>query len=99
MSEQNDLISRQEAIDYFFRPYSNEEVYTNSDIREALLKLSPAEPQVDKAFRLFVEWAVNCGFGYDNIPNEYEKYKDDIKGMRYTDGLIYIAKMEVKNEC
>ncbi len=51
-----------------------------------------------QAFRLFVEWAVECDFGYDNIPEEYEKYKDDIKGLDYAEGLIYIAMREVEHE-
>ena len=35
----NDLISRQAAIDYFFRPYSNEESYSNIDIKKILKSL------------------------------------------------------------
>jgi len=45
----------------------------------------------EKALRLLLEWAIECGFGYDNIPEEYEKHKNDIADMSYTDGLIYIA--------
>lgn len=41
--------------------------------------------------RLLLDWAIECGFGYDNIPDEYEEYKDDIKDLSYTEGLIYIA--------
>lgn len=47
-----------------------------------------------KGLRLLIDWAVECGFGYDNIPNEYEKYKEDIKNMDYVEGLIYIATRE-----
>ena len=48
------------------------------------------------ALRRLIDWAVECDFGYDNIPEEYEKYKDEIeeKGLGYTPGLIYIAKQE-----
>lgn len=41
----SDLINRKDAIAYFFRPYSNEEVYSNVDIEEALNALPAAEPK------------------------------------------------------
>lgn len=47
-----------------------------------------------KGLSLLVDWAVDCGFGYDNIPEEYEKYKEEISDMRYIEGLIHIAKRE-----
>lgn len=47
-----------------------------------------------KALSLLADWATDCGFGYDNIPELYEKYKDEIKDLSYTDGLIYIAVKE-----
>lgn len=50
----------------------------------------------EKALRLLLDWAVECGFGYDNIPDEYEKYKDEIEEMNYTEGLIHIAEREVE---
>lgn len=57
-------------------------------------------PTVDvvptKALRLFIEWADECGFGYDNIPDEYEKYKDDIKDMGWIEGLMYIVLKEAE---
>ncbi len=52
----------------------------------------------EKALRLLIQWAVECGFGYDNLPEEYEKYKDDISDMDYIDGLIYIAEMELQDD-
>lgn len=48
-----------------------------------------------KALELLLDWAIECDFGFDNIPEEYEKYKDDIKDMGYKEGLIYIAEREV----
>lgn len=51
----------------------------------------------NKGLRLLIDWAVDCGFGYDNIPEEYEKYKEEISDMHYTEGLIYIAKKEAEN--
>ena len=41
----SDLINRQEAIDYFFRPYSNEESYSNVDIEKILKSLPSAQPK------------------------------------------------------
>lgn len=52
----------------------------------------------EKALLLLVEWAEECGFGYDNFPEDYETYKDEIEGMGYIDGMIYIAERVVENE-
>ena len=53
----------------------------------------------NKALRLLLDWVLECdSFGYDNIPEEYEKYKDQLKDMRYTEGLIYIAKQTIKEQ-
>lgn len=46
----------------------------------------------NEALKLLIEWAEECGFGYDNFPEEYERYKDEIEGMGYTEGMIHIAK-------
>ena len=51
-----------------------------------------------KGLRLLVNWAVECGFSYDNIPEVYEEYKEEISDMDYTEGLIYIAKKEANKE-
>lgn len=45
----------------------------------------------EEALMLLLNWAEECGFGYDNFPEEYEKYKDEIEGMGYIEGMIYIA--------
>ena len=52
----------------------------------------------EKALMLLVTWAEQCGFGYDNFPEEYEMYKDEIEGMGYIDGMIYIAERVVEHE-
>lgn len=44
-----------------------------------------------QAYQQLLEWAVECGFGYDNIPELYEQHKDEIERMSYTDGLLYLA--------
>ena len=52
----------------------------------------------NEGLRLLIDWAVERGFGYDNIPEEYEKYKEEISDMGYTEGLVYIARKEAKND-
>ena len=54
------------------------------------------EEQLDKALDLFIKWATDCDFGYDNIPALYEYYKKDIKDMSYTEGMKYIVLAEVR---
>lgn len=51
-----------------------------------------------RALELLVEWVTECDFGYDNIPDLYDKYKKDIENMGYNEGLIYIALKEAENE-
>ena len=53
------------------------------------------------ALKLLIDWVEDCdSFGYDNIPEEYERYKKDIEAqkMSYTEGLIYIALCEIKRK-
>lgn len=52
--------------------------------------------KTEKALRLLLEWAVECGFGYDQFPEEYYKYEQEIKGMSYTEGMIYIAEKVIE---
>ena len=53
-----------------------------------------------KAFKKYVGWTTDCDFGYDNIPNEYETYRNDekFKTLSYDSGLIYIAIQEALKE-
>ena len=48
------------------------------------------------ALELLLDWAIECDFGYDNIPEEYEEYKDEIADMDYKEGLIYIAEKKIE---
>ena len=48
------------------------------------------------ALELLLDWAIECDFGYDNIPDEYEQYKDEVKDMDYKEGLIYIAERKIE---
>ena len=53
----NDLISRGEAIKWFFRPYSNEESYSNLDVERALNAI-PTIPAIP------IEWLQSKIHGY-----------------------------------
>ncbi len=50
------------------------------------------------ALELYVNWAEECDFGYDQMPDEYEKYKNAIENMGYCEGLIYIAINEAEEK-
>lgn len=53
-----------------------------------------------EALKLMVEWACECGFGYDSIPDEYEEYKDEIEkqNLGYYDGIKYIVEQEARKK-
>jgi len=53
----DDLISRKTAIEWFFRPYSNEESYSNIDVERAL----NAIPTVDAAPVVHGRWVYEHG--------------------------------------
>ena len=50
----------------------------------------------EKALLLLLEWAEECGFGYDSFSEEYERYKEEIEGMGYIEGMSYIAEREIE---
>lgn len=52
----------------------------------------------EQALRLLLDWAIECGFGYDSFPEEYERYKEEITNMGYTEGMIYIAKRVLEEQ-
>lgn len=51
-----------------------------------------------KALELLLEWAIECDFGYDNLGDTYDEYKEELEkqDLGYTEGLIWIAEQEVK---
>jgi hypothetical protein len=70
----DDLISRAAAISWFFRPYSNEEYYSNLDVERAL----KAIPAVDAVLVAHGEWkwshggvCSECGFHNSNFDYRY----------------------------
>ena len=98
----NDLIDRQDAIDALANGALINYQATGS--HNGLVKaidvikgLPSAQPTLrERALMLLLNWAVECDFGYDNFPEEYERYKDEIEDMGYFDGMIYIAEKEVE---
>ena len=53
---------------------------------------------VFNALDLLLEWVTDCDWGYDNIPDLYEKYNKEISGMGYIEGLKYIVLKESEKE-
>ena len=52
-----------------------------------------------KALRLLLDWAIECDFGLDSFPEEYEKYKHTLTDdMTYKDMMIQIAKCVVTEQ-
>ena len=51
-----------------------------------------------RAFYLFANWAEECDFGYDNIPEEYQRYRNVLeeRGIGYVEGLMWIAIWEAE---
>lgn len=49
-----------------------------------------------KAFCLFVNWAEECDFGYDNLGELADKYEKELEDIGYIEGLMMIAIKEAK---
>lgn len=52
------------------------------------------------ALEIYADWAEECGFIYDQIPDEYEKYEEIIenKGLGYCESFVYAAIQEAKEK-
>lgn len=87
-------MTQKEAIEYFSRrqdlPLDDKPKQAERLALDALKK--------NAGLLLLAEWAEECGFGYDNIPEEYEKHKKTVEKMGYLEGLIYIAQQEALKE-
>ena len=97
----SDLISRQAALDAIKKlekpAPTAQHLSAIFDCEDTIKALPSAQPTLrERALMLLLNWAVECDFGYDNFPEEYERYKDEIEGMGYIDGMIYIAEKEVE---
>lgn len=75
---------------------TDKEKWIKSCCEMAIALLDEQEMEI-KALRLLVEWAEECDFGFDQFPDEYERYKDEIKDMKYIDGMIHIAKRTLED--
>lgn len=62
-----------------------------------ILELLKEQYKENKALKLLVEWAEECDFGFDQFSDEYERYKDEIKDMKYIDGMIHVAKRTLED--
>lgn len=90
----SDLIRREDAIEAI---ESNSYGMGSRASVKAIKALPSAEStHREKALLLLLDWAVECGFGYDNIPEEYAMYEKNVENMGYMEGLIYIAEREVE---
>ena len=67
------------------------------EMHKAVLALLKEQEKEIKALRLLVEWAEECDFGFDQFPDEYERYKDEIKDMKYIDGMVHVAKRTLED--
>lgn len=58
--------------------------------------------QENKALIKLVNWCEECGFGFDNLPDDdvvnWEEFEEETNGMGYIESLIYYAKKYVENE-
>ena len=70
---------------------------TISDIESQPTVCYKEQEKEIKALRLLVEWATECDFGFDQFRDEYERYKDEIKDMKYIDGMIHVAKRTLED--
>lgn len=65
-------------------------------LKDAVNLLQEQEKEI-RALRLLVEWATDCDFGFDQFPDEYERYKNEITDMKYVDGMIHVAKRTLED--
>ena len=65
-------------------------------LNDALALLKEQAKEI-KALRLLVEWAEECDFGFDQFPDEYNQYKEEIKDMNYIEGMIHVAKRTLED--
>ena len=92
------MLSIDEAIEQF--KYDAECNRTDLDLSYAEENEQVAEWLEElKALRLLLDWAIECDFGLDSFPEEYEKYKHTLTDdMTYKDMMIQIAKCVVAEE-
>ncbi len=89
-------------IDYIHVLYIN---WKNTDnIRERVSRLAKQLYEKSNLYKtaleIYADWAEECGFIYDQIPEEYEKYEEIIenKGLGYCESFVYAAIQEAKEK-
>lgn len=90
-------MTNEEAIALLKKATMFEPKLENKDYPEAF-DLAIKAIEKNPALNLLIDWAIQCDFGYDNFPEEYEKYADEIENLGYKEGMIYIARKEVNHE-
>lgn len=90
-------MTNEEAITLLKKATLFEPKLENKDYPEAF-ELAIKALEENAALNLLIDWAIQCDFGYDNFPEEYEKYKDEIENLGYKEGMIYIARKEVNHD-
>lgn len=75
----------------------NDEACVQWLIEDAYKLLKEQEKEI-KALKLLLEWAEESDFGFDYFPDEYEKYKNEIGEMGYTDAMIHVARRVIEEE-
>lgn len=90
-------MTNEEAIALLKKATLFEPKLENKDYPEAF-GLAIKALEENAALNLLIDWAIQCDFGYDNFPEEYEKYKDEIENLGYKEGMIYIARKEVNHD-
>jgi hypothetical protein len=87
------------------RKMKENQLSSNMSIQEDVVKLRIENEKLKqelklykKALDLFVNWADECDFGYDNLGDLKYEYEKDTEKMGYIEGLIYIAVSEAKKE-
>lgn len=90
-------MTNEEAIALLKKATMFEPKLENKDYPEAF-DLAIKALEENAALNLLIDWAIQCDFGYDNFPEEYEKYADEIEDLGYKEGMIYIARKEVNHD-
>ena len=91
----NDIVPKE---DYHNMPWIDKENELNMRRAEEHEQLAEWLEEL-KALRLLLDWAIECNFGLDSFPEEYEKYKHTLTDdMTYKDMMIQIAKCVVKEQ-
>lgn len=90
-------MTNEEAIALLKKATMFEPKLENKDYPEAF-DLAIKALEENAALNLLIDWAIQCDFGYDNFPEEYAKYADEIENLGYKEGMIYIARKEVNHD-